>query len=205
MVIQTSQFFRGLSGYSGYSGKSGYSGYSGKSGFSGFSGKSGFSGSSGFSGYMSSWSLTDNFNINEYAIILDASLSADEKWSGIVRSGTAGATIASGDLCYLASSGKWLLSDGILNGTDTGFKSTIGICVLAANDTQTTNIFLFGVIRSAAFPAFTIGAPVYISDTAGDIQVAQPSTNDFAIRIVGYGMTAEDLFFNPSNDYIVHT
>jgi len=30
------------------------------------------------------------------------------------------------------------------------------------------------------------------------------STTNFAIRIVGYALTAEDLLFNPSNDYIVH-
>jgi len=35
--------------------------------------------------------------------------------------------------------------------------------------------------------------------------VAQPSTTNFAIRIVGYASTAEDLLFNPVNDWMVHT
>ena len=57
--------------------------------------------------------------LGESSLKLDAALSADEKWSGITTTGTAGATIAVGDVCYLASSGKWLLNDGILDGTDT--------------------------------------------------------------------------------------
>lgn len=142
--------------------------------------------------------------LGESSLILDETLSADEKWSGITTKGTAGATLAVGDVCYLASSGKWLLNDGILDGTDTGFSKQLGICVLAANDTQATEILLYGKIRSAAFPTFTVGSPVYLDDTAGDLVVAQPSTTNFCIRKVGYALTAEDLMFNPSNDFIIH-
>ena len=135
---------------------------------------------------------------------MDAALSADEKYSGITESGTAGATLAVGDVCYLATSGKWLLNDGILDGTDTGFSKQLGICVLAGADTEPTKMLTYGKVRSAAFPAFTIGSAVYLDDTAGDLVVAQPTTTNFAIRKVGYAITAEDLFFNPSNDYIIH-
>lgn len=98
-----------------------------------------------------------------------------------------------------------MLNDGILDGTDTGFSKQLGICVLASTDTNPTEILLYGKVRSAAFPAFTVGSPVYLDDTAGDLTVTQPSTTNFCIRIVGYALTAEDLLFNPSNDYIIHT
>jgi len=39
----------------------------------------------------------------------------------------------------------------------------------------------------------------------GDVVVTQPTTSDVCIRIVGFANTANELFFNPSNDYIVHT
>jgi hypothetical protein len=148
--------------------------------------------------------MTGDIQLGETDIKLDAALSGDEKWSGIVISGTAGATLAVGDVCYLASTGKWLLNDGILDGTDTGFSKQLGICVLASTDTNPTEMLTYGKVRSAAFPAFTVGSAVYLSDTAGDLVVAQPSTTNFAIRIVGYALTAEDLLFNPSDDYIVH-
>ena len=148
--------------------------------------------------------MTGDIQLGETDIKLDEVLSGDEKWSGIVIAGTAGATVAVGDVCYLASTGKWLLNDGILDGTDTGFSKQLGICVLASTDTNPTEMLTYGKVRSAAFPAFTVGSAVYLSDTAGDLVVAQPSTANFAIRIVGYALTAEDLLFNPSNDYIVH-
>ena len=142
--------------------------------------------------------------LGESSIKLDASLSADEKWSGITVAGTAGATIAVGDVCYLASTGKWLLNDGILDGTDTGFSKQLGICLLAANDTDSTEILLYGKVRSAAFPAFTVGSPVFLDDTAGDLTVTSPSTTNFAVRIVGFALSAEELMFNPSNDWAVN-
>ena len=147
--------------------------------------------------------MTGDIQLGETDIKLDAELSGDEKWSGIVIAGTAGSTIAQGEVCFLASDGKWDKVDGILDGTDTGFSKQLGICLVAAGDTGATEMLVYGKVRSAKFPALTVGSAVYLSDTAGELVVAQPSTTNFAIRIVGYAITAEDLFFNPSNDYIV--
>jgi hypothetical protein len=150
--------------------------------------------------------MSGDIQLGETDIKLDASLSDDEKWSGIVMAGTAGAQLVVGEVCYLASTGKWFKVDGILDGTDTGFSKQLGMCVLAASgDDEATEMLVYGKVRSAKFPDFTIGSAVYLSDTAGELVVAQPSTTNFAIRIVGWGRTAQDLFFNPSNDYIVHT
>jgi len=64
-------------------------------------------------------------------------------------------------------------------------------------------MLLIGNIRAdAAFPALTVGAPVYIGTTAGDIQVAAPSGTTDIVRIVGYGNTADELYFCPENDWI---
>jgi hypothetical protein len=152
--------------------------------------------------------LAANLTLGETTgqIVLDAALSADGTWSGIVEAGTAGATLAFGDLCYFqASDSRWELTDADAEATAGPLK--LGICVLAAaSDGSATNMLLFGKIRADAnFPTFTIGAPVYISTTAGDVQVAQPSGTDDVIRIVGYGNTADELFFNPENSYMTHT
>ncbi len=141
------------------------------------------------------------------AIALDPAGSADEKWSGITCAGTAGATLAVGDLIYLdVTATEWLLADA--DAASTSGDVPLGICILAANDGQATNILLMGTIRSAAFPAsIALGAPVYVSTTAGDIQAAQPTGTDDVIRRVGWAVSAEPntIYFNPSNDYITHT
>lgn len=130
------------------------------------------------------------------------SLSADEKWSGIVIAGVLGATIAVGDLCYLnADDSRWELVDANLSD---GYDKQLGICVLAGNDGSATEMLVYGKVRSAAFPAFTVGSPLYMSETAGDITHTAPTTADSATRKVGIATTAEDLLFNPSNDYYTH-
>jgi len=138
-------------------------------------------------------------------IRLNDSALNDETWSGTVLECVAWATLAVGDVCYLKTADwQWYLNDGILDGTDTWFKLKLWICVLAANDNGATKMLLDGLIASAAFPAFTVGAPVYLDDTAWDLVVAQPSTTNFAIRVVGEAVSSTVLHFHPSNDYIVH-
>jgi hypothetical protein len=136
-------------------------------------------------------------------ITLDAALSADGKYSGIVEAGTAGATLAFGDLVYLAAAdSRWELTDADAAATAGPVK--IGICVLAAaSDGDATTILLYGKVRAdAVFPTFTIGAPVYIDTTAGDVTVTAPSGSADIVRIVGKGNTADELFFKPDETWI---
>ena len=139
------------------------------------------------------------------AIKLDAALSADGKWNGITRTGTAGATLAFGDVCYFAvADSRWELADA-----DSAAKAQglLGICVLAAaNDGDATNILLIGMVRAdTAFPSFTVGAPVFLSTTDGDLSSTAPSGTGDIIRIVGQAWTADELWFCPSPDFFEYT
>lgn len=141
------------------------------------------------------------------SIALDPAGSADGKYSGITISGTAGATLAFGDVIVLdVTASKWLLADAnSAAAADGDARGLIGMCVLAANDTQTTTILLNGTCRADAnFPALTITAPVYLSETAWDIVVAQPTTTDAVIRVLWFALTTDEIYFNPSSDYITH-
>jgi len=135
-------------------------------------------------------------------IQLDTVLSADAHFSGIIEYGTAGATLAIGDIVYLQTADtRWELAGSDDGATGHNFK--LGMCVkTAASDGDATLILLYGKIRSATLPALTVGAPVYLGTTLGDVQVAAPSGSTDIVRIVGYGNTAEDLFFCPENDWI---
>lgn len=151
--------------------------------------------------------LAGNITLGESSgqIVLDPTLSADGTWSGIMEAGTAGATLAFGDLVYFqASDSRWELVDADAEATSGPLM--LGMCVLAAaSDGSATNILRWGKIRADAnFPTLTIGAPAYASTTPGDIQVAQPSGADDVIRIIGHACTADVLLFNPASDYMVH-
>jgi len=137
-------------------------------------------------------------------IILDTLLSADEHWSGVAEIGTMGYGATVGDLMYLDGVGannKWEKARANVAATSFG---KLGLCLATTNENSTCLVLLYGKMRSAKFPAFTIGAPVYISAaTAGLVAVAAPTgTANFVVRIVGYGNTAEDLQFCPDNTYV---
>lgn len=134
------------------------------------------------------------------SIALDPAGSADGKYTGVTIAGTAGATLAFGDLVYLAAAdSRWELADA---DSVTTADRMLGMCVLAAAaDGDPTVLLLMGTIRAdAAFPALTIGSAVYVGETAGDIQVAIPTGADNVIRRVGYALTADEIYFNPSMD-----
>ena len=137
------------------------------------------------------------------SIQLDPALSADGKYSGITETGTAGATLAFGDLCYFAvADSRWELADATVVATS---KGRLGICVLAATgDAEATTMLTYGKVRAdTAFPTFTIGAPVFVSETAGDATSTIPTkATDVVVRIIGEAVTGNVLFFKPDGAYV---
>lgn len=142
------------------------------------------------------------------SLAFDPVLSADGTFTGITRTGTAGATLAFGDLCYLdPTDSRWELADAnSAQGADGDARGVLGICVqAAAADGSATTMLLYGTVRAdTAFPAMTINNQIYVSETAGDVTGTQPSTSGVVIRVIGVALTADELLFNPSPDYITH-
>jgi hypothetical protein len=151
--------------------------------------------------------LTGEVNLGENAgLILDTVLSDDGKYSGIVETGVAGATLVFGDLCYKdPTDSRWELVDAnVITAVDGDARGTLGICVLAGNDGDATKMLLWGKVRAAAFPAFTVNATLFVSETSGDITETSPTTNNAIVRVVGKALVAEDLLFTPSPDWLVY-
>jgi len=153
----------------------------------------------GTDGTVSSLVLTE-----KASIALDPASGADGDYSGISVAGTAGATLAFGDVVYLAvADSRWELADA--DAIATG--QLIGIVVLAAaGDASATTILLHGIIRAdTAFPAITVGAPVYLGTTAGDLVTTAPSGADDVVKVLGFGLTANEVYWNPSPNHLTHT
>lgn len=110
---------------------------------------------------------------------------------------------AIGDLVYLDSGSTWQKADkGTSVATYGGF---LGIALEVKTSGLALKVALPGTfVYCTAFPTLTIGAPVYMDD-AGAIVVAQPTEADHAIRVIGYAVHADKIYFNPSSDYIIHT
>ena len=145
-----------------------------------------------------SLALTENVEMQ-----LTAAPSADGKYSGITEAGTAGyGTTVFGDLVYFQTNdSKWELASADNAAAGCNFK--LGIMLSAVAENAACKVLLFGKVNAAtAFPTLTIGAPVFMSTTAGDVQVAAPTGTTDIVRVVGYGNTADELYFFPDQTWI---
>jgi len=113
-----------------------------------------------------------------------------------------GATIALMDLVYLGSSSKWLLTDADAASTAGG---VLAICLDGGADTDPTTVALSGSFVRDDTWNWTPGATLYVDTaTPGAITATAPSGTDDVIRVVGFAVTADVIYFNPSPDYITH-
>ena len=138
------------------------------------------------------------------SIWLDATLS-DWSWSWVTITWTLWATVAFGELIYLdPTASKWLKVEiSAAAAADWDARTLIWICVDWWNDTDSTTILLQWNVRAdSEFTTLTIWAAVYAWDAAWDIQTSAPATSWDISRIVGYALTANELYFSPSADFI---
>lgn len=141
------------------------------------------------------------------SVALDPAGSADGKYSGTTITGTGGDTIAFGDLVTLdKDDSRWEKVDISVAAAATGdARGIFGIAVTSSTDGGAITVLLSGVVRADAnFPTLTIGAAVYAS-TTGDVTSTQPTTTDHVIRIIGYALTADEIYFCPSGTWTTHT
>ena len=97
---------------------------------------------------------------------------------------------------YTFYSGTWTLVDA--DGEDT----TRGLLGMALGGNSSTNgMLVYGVGYVAVDPG-AAGKPLYISTTAGDLTETQPSDASDFVRVVGYCLADQKIFFSPSQDYI---
>ena len=108
-----------------------------------------------------------------------------------------GATIALMDLVYLGANSKWLLTDADAIATASGM---LGICLDGGGDTDTTTVALKGSFVRDDTWNWTPGVVLYMGETPGAISASIPTGADAVIRVVGFAVTADVIYFDPSQD-----
>ena len=138
------------------------------------------------------------------SIALDPAGSADGQYSGITVTAISGYAQAFGDLVYLdPTDSRWEAADAdVSTAADGDPRGMLGMVVVTGTDGNACTILLQGIIRAdAKFPALTINGAVYVGETAGAIQTAIPTGADNVIRVVGFALTADEIYFSPSSDH----
>jgi hypothetical protein len=115
-------------------------------------------------------------------------------YSGFTVTATAGAAIAAGDICYMASTGKYV-------GSGAGQASTMPAVVMAvtaaAGDGSTFTAMVLGFYKKSAWN-WTPGAILYASEaTVGAIKNTAPATSGNRVQVVGFAVSATVVFFKP--------
>ena len=114
----------------------------------------------------------------------------------------AGGTITIMDLVILNSSSQWVQTDANAAATYAGL---LAISLESKTSGQAMKVALPGSFVRDDTWAWTPGAVLYLSETAGQITATQPTTTDAAIRVIGFAVTADVIYFFPSPDWITHT
>lgn len=116
----------------------------------------------------------------------------------------AGDTIAQWDLVYLDStSGRWEFADA--DAAATSGQVLLALAAAAGTDGNPMNVVFRGVVRNDGWTWTTVGAPLYVSTTAGAMTQTAPSGTDDVIRVVGYVLSDDAIYFCPEDDWITHT
>jgi len=139
------------------------------------------------------------------SVALDPAGSADGKYTGTTVTGTGGATIAFGDTVYLAvADSRWEKTDA--SAVATAGTPLVGIAVTSSTDGAAITVLLHGIIRAdAKFPTFTVGAQVFLSETAGLLTNTAPTTADAVVRACGFAVTANEVYWNIDSSHITVT
>lgn len=114
----------------------------------------------------------------------------------------ADAIITAGQLLCLGEDG-WLLADADAAATAKGLLS---VALESGTIGNPIKVALPGsVIRVDAWAWATVGAPLYVSETAGEITATVPTqATDRVVRVIGVPLTDDCIHFLPSPDYVTY-
>ena len=134
------------------------------------------------------------------ALSLDATPASDHTANGPqTNTLNAGYGSAIGDLVYLHTDGEWYEADADAASSSI---SLLGIALETKTDGQAMNVALSGSFVRDDTYNFNVGVPLYVSGSIGEITHTKPTGSGDIVRTVGYAITADIIFFNPSSDYV---
>ncbi len=144
---------------------------------------------------MSGYNLLDVHELR-----LDATPDTDHSANGpTTNTLNAGATIAAGEVVYLASDGEWALTDADASSTA---EKLLGIALESGTDGNPLLVALPGSFVRDDTWNWTVGAALYLSTTAGDLTETGPSGEDDVVRVVGYAVSADVVYFQPQQGVV---
>jgi hypothetical protein len=150
------------------------------------------------SGDVTTEIITQDVDLSDYLTISYNTSIADVSYSGKDITRTAGENVAFGNVAYLKSDGKLWKTDADAEATSKGM---LALAVATIAGDASGKFLTQGIARNDAWN-WTVGGTLYLSTDAGDLTQTAPSGDEDIVRIVGHAITADIIYFNPSNEYM---
>ena len=109
-----------------------------------------------------------------------------------------GTGFTAGNVMYLDSSGNWNDADA------SATASSINMLAMALGTDATAGMLVRGYAYMSTW-GFTVGYPLFLKTTAGQMTNAAPTSSGQVVRVVGYAIDAgsgKKIYFNPSQDWV---
>jgi hypothetical protein len=106
-------------------------------------------------------------------------------------------TPTAGSVYYLDSSGNWANTDASAVATAKGMLS-----VSAGADSDVDGMVIKGFVYVGTDPGGNVGDVVYLSETANQLTTTAPTTALAVVRVCGYKVGTNIVYFDPSKDWI---
>ncbi len=135
------------------------------------------------------------------AINLDSAI-PDNSVCGITSVFTAGEALNRGDVVYFKAADSKMHKVNMTAGSS----EAIPAVALAAEDISsdaTGKFLLQGFIHDAGtFPSYTVAGRLFAPEAEGPPTQTAPSTDGDLVQVIGWAVTADKIYFNPSPDFI---
>jgi len=121
-------------------------------------------------------------------------LTANDFYGEAVTFGGSGGSTAY-NTYYWSSSSAWAATLADNSSTSKG------LLAMAIGSQYNQGMVLRGYIYNSSWN-WTVGSILYLSTSTGQITATQPNSSGDIVRIVGYAISADLIYFNPSNEWI---
>ena len=133
--------------------------------------------------------------VSEIASAIGAASAAGDKGINAETYTAYSTTVIAGGIYYLGTS-AWTISDADAASSATGFMGA------STSTNSNTGMVIRGVVGVFSDPGGSVGDVCYLSTTSGRLTTTAPTAAGDIVRVMGYKIGTNLVFFNPSTDWI---
>jgi len=127
-------------------------------------------------------------------IVLDTNIATNSQMNGTIIKSVSSSTVQGVIYGLTTGTPAWVAADADLD-------VTTKLLAIATSTNANAGMLVNGVYRDSSH-GFTVGSPLYVSNTAGVLTNTAPSGTGDYVRVVGYAIDANHIYFNPDNTWV---